>query len=193
MDNQHSSDLKKTASSLGISMSFVPPYAKQANRAERAIRTAKNHIIAVRSGFHESCPHTYIHKCLLQIEMTLNILHPFEYDHSISAYHGVHGASWNFRSHPIAPVGSQVLTWDSPEHRGSWADHGVAAVYLGPAPHHLRAFEVWVPNTSAPRITNTVWWFLKDTEPDESLLLPQHSNTAYSPTRTRLHPKNNGF
>jgi hypothetical protein len=63
----------------------------------------------------------------------------------------------NLKQHPIAPVGTKILTWDAPDHRGSWADHGVEAVYLGPAIEHLRSFEVWVPNTSAPRITNTVW------------------------------------
>jgi hypothetical protein len=97
--------------------------------------------------------------------MTLNILRPYEYDPRISAYEGLHGLTVNFHQHPIAPVGTKVLTWDAPDHRGSWADHGVPAVYLDPAPNHFRAFEVWVPHTSASHITNTVWWFMTSVQP----------------------------
>jgi hypothetical protein len=126
-----------------------------------------------------------------QIEMTLNIIHPYEYDPRISAYEGVHGESHDFNAHPIAPVGAKVLTWDAPEHRGTWDDHGVEAVYLEPALNQLRAFEVWVPNTSAARITNTVWWFLKDLEP-AATLLQEDTAIAYPPTKSRPNPRDNG-
>ena len=107
-------------------------------RSERAIRTAKNHILATRAGFHRDCPHTYIDKCLSQIELTLNMLHPFEYDPRISAYHGLFGSPFDFMSHPIAPAGSK-------EKLGSWADHGTEGIYVGPAVQHFRAFRIWVP------------------------------------------------
>ena len=191
MDNQHSIPLKQMAKDLNLTLDLVPPYVKNPNRAERAIRTAKNHIIATRAGFHPECPNTYLDKCLTQIEMTLNILRPFEYDPAISAYEGLRGETYNFQRHPIAPVGCKVLTWDAPDHRGSWADHGVPAVYLGPALDHLRSFEVWVPNTSAPRVTNTVWWFLANLEPDTTLTNPDLA-LAYPPTKARPHPRNDG-
>ncbi len=98
------------------------------------------------------------------------------------------GDTHDFTRHPIAPVGAKVLTWDAPDSRGTWADHGVEALYLGPAMDHLRAFEVWVPHTSASRIT-TVWWFLKDV--DENLLREDPS-TAFSPTRERPDPRDDG-
>ena len=56
MDNQRSADLRKAMVDLGLTLSSVSPYDKSANRAERAIRTAKNHIIALRAGFHRDCP-----------------------------------------------------------------------------------------------------------------------------------------
>jgi hypothetical protein len=99
---------------------------------------------------------------------------------------------FNFQQHPIAPVGAKVLTWDSPNHRGTWADHGVEAVYLGPAEDHLRAFEVWVPNTSAPRITNTVWWFLHDNVAADAPLLDPEARLAYPPSKDRPTPRDNG-
>jgi hypothetical protein len=156
MDNQQSTPLLLMAKQLNVKWDLVSPYVKNPNRSERTIRTAKNHMISTHAGFHPDCPPMYLDKCLFQIEMTLNIIRPSEYNEQLSAYEALHGTSYNFRLHPIAPVGTKVLTWDAPDHRGSWADHGVPAVYLGPAPNHFRAFEVWVPNTSATRITNTV-------------------------------------
>jgi hypothetical protein len=128
MDNQKSPPLAQMAKTLQLKLGLVPPHVHNPNRAERAIRTAKNHIIAIRAGFHADCPHLYLDKCLAQIEMTLNILRPFEYNPAVSAYEGLHGQSFDFQQHPIAPVGCKVLTWDAPDHRGSWADHGVPAV-----------------------------------------------------------------
>jgi hypothetical protein len=130
MDNQRSQPLIAMTKTLGLTMELVPPHVKNPNRAECAIRTAKNHVIATRAGFHPHSPHIYLDKCLQQIEMTLNVVRPFEYDPTISAYEGLVGVKYNFKQHPIAPVGTKVLTWDAPEHRGSWADHGIEAVYL---------------------------------------------------------------
>jgi hypothetical protein len=119
MDNQQSYDLRETARILKLKIEFIPPEVKRPNRAERAIRTAKNHIIATRAGFHPDCSHAYLDKCLPQIVITLKLIHPFEYNDSISAYHGVHGKIFNFNHHPIASLGCKVLNWDSPDNRGS--------------------------------------------------------------------------
>ena len=126
-------------------------------------------MIATRAGFHKDCPATFLDRCLYQIEMTLNVIHPFEYDPAISAYHGLFGQRYDFARHPIAPAGAKVLTWNSPDTRGSWADHGVNEIYLGPAMRHFRAFNIWVPLTMAQRISGTVWWFLKPFVPDDDL------------------------
>jgi hypothetical protein len=99
MDNQCSNTFKQmtTSCDLLVRLDFVPPNDKGPNRAERAIRTAKNHLISARAGFHKDCPTMYLDKCLFQIEMALNLLHPFEYDPTISAYQGVFGHTFNFK------------------------------------------------------------------------------------------------
>ena len=157
IDNQRIPEFEDTAVRLDLKIELVSSSKKEANRAERAIQTAKHHIIATRAGFHRDCPHVYLDKCLAQMELTLNILHPYEYDLGISAYQGVFGKPYDFMSHPIAPAGSNVLTWDSPDNRGSWADHGTSGIYVGPALNHFRAFYVWVPQTSALRVSSTIW------------------------------------
>ena len=108
MDNQRSQPLLDLAASMNLRWELVPPFVKNPNRAERAIRTAKNHIIATRAGFHPDCPHTYLDKCLTQIELTLNIVRPFDYDPTKSAYEGLTRCSYNFDQHPIASVGAKV-------------------------------------------------------------------------------------
>ena len=89
MDNQSSSEARAAANKLVLKWEYVIPYQKEPNRAERAIRTAKNHIIAPRSGFHRDCPHTYLDRYFVQMKLTLNLIHPFEYDPRISAYEGL--------------------------------------------------------------------------------------------------------
>jgi hypothetical protein len=172
----------------------VVAFQKESNRAERAIQTAKHHMIATRAGFHRDCPHRYIDMCLPQMELTLNILHPYEYDPSISAsaHHGLCDATFDFMSHPIAPAGSKVLTWDSPDTRGSWVDHGTEGIYVGPALNHFRAFRIWVAQNSAMRVSATVWWFLPSFVIDNSLLSLPTDEISYPPTRTRPHPQSNG-
>jgi hypothetical protein len=96
MDNQWSEDLRDVALELDIRIEFISAEAKRANRAERAIRTAR---------FHPDFSHTFLDKCLPQMELALNGIHPFEYDGNISAYEGIHRAKFDFKRHPIAPLG----------------------------------------------------------------------------------------
>ena len=191
MDNQRSLDLQEKAEELKLTIEYIAPEVKRPNRAERAIRTAKNHIIATRAGFHPDFSHIYLDKCLPQMELALNIIHPFEYDETISAYQGIYNKTFNFKHHPIAPLGCKVLTWDSPDNRGSWADHGIEAMYTGPALDHFRSFDIWIPSNSASRVSNTVWWFMTPIKPDQDLLrlAPE---IAYPPTRDRPNPQDNG-
>ena len=67
MENQHSPPLAQMARTLELTLGLVPPNVHNPNWAERAFRTAKNHIIATRAGFHADCQHTNLDKCVVQI------------------------------------------------------------------------------------------------------------------------------
>jgi hypothetical protein len=192
MDNQTSPEIRAMATSLDLKWELVNPYQKEPNRAERAIRTSKNHIIAVRAGFHHDCSVTFLDRYLFQIELTLNLIHPFEYDPSISAHEGLFGSRFDFSRHPIAPVGAKVLVWNSPDNRGSWSDHGVPGIYLGPAMRHFRGFEVWIPQTSSKRVSSTIWWFVKLMSPDSDLLSSANLRIMYPLSTERIDPEPNG-
>jgi hypothetical protein len=112
----------------------------------------------------------YLHAChylLEQInliplaEIALNCLLLWQPNPAISAYHGLTGAPFDFRAHPIAPAGTAILIHEVPEKRGIWAGHGVHGYYLGPALTHYRSHHVFATATCAPRITDTVVWFLE--------------------------------
>ena len=82
--------------------------------------------------------------------------------------------------------------WDSPEKRGSWADHGTNGIYVGPALNHFRAFRIWVPETSARRVSSTVWWFFPTYGLEDNLVTLQDASISYPPTRERPYPKPDG-
>ena len=52
---------------------------------------------------------SYWNKLIPLAEITLNCHLPWQPDPAISAYHGLTGAPFDFRAHPIAPAGTAIL------------------------------------------------------------------------------------
>jgi hypothetical protein len=121
------------------------------------------------------------------------LLYPYEYNPSMSAHEGLIGAPFAFLRHPIAPAGCRVLTWNSPDTRGTWADHGVEGIYLGPAPDHFRGFRIWVPQHSAMRISGAIWWFFGSYLSENHTALPSGYDEvgihSIHPPEIAPHPK----
>ena len=88
--------------------------------AERAIRDAKNHIIATLATAHEDCPRTLWDKAIPQVNITLNLLRRWRSDPTKSAYEGFHNRLYDFDAHPIAPFGTKVAVYETPENRRTW-------------------------------------------------------------------------
>ena len=158
LDNETSAPLTTHLRKHGIELQYVPPHQHRANRAERAIRTFKNHFIATLSTASPSFPLHLWDRLLPQTEICLNHLRPFAPNPKISAYAGLQGGPFNFKAHPIAPLGTKVLIHDKPSARASWAPHGTPGFYLGPALQHYRCFITWATATSSTRVTDTVAW-----------------------------------
>jgi len=83
-------------------------------------------------------------------------------DPTISAYEGLYKQKYDFLAHPIAPFGTAVLIYETPEERKSWADHGVPGYYLGPTPNSYRTFRVYSTRTRGFRDAETLAWFPED-------------------------------
>ena len=159
LDNETSAALEKLFRDRHIDVQFVPPHNHRANRAERAIRDFKNHLIAMLATVHPSFSLDLWDELLPQANLTINLLRPFGPDPTRSAYAGIHGSNYDFRAHPIAPCGTQVLIHEAPQQRSTWAPHGIPGFYLGPALAHYRSFRVFAISTQAIRITDTLAWF----------------------------------
>ena len=160
LDAETSTDLEKfLQDEKKVTFQYFPTGTHRANRAERCIRTWKNHFISTLATASPKFPMSYWNKLIPLAELTLNCLLPWQPNPAISAYHGLTGAPFDFRAHPIAPAGTSILIHEAPETRGTWAGHGVPGYYLGPALTHYRSHHVFVTATSAPRVTDTVAWF----------------------------------
>ena len=143
-----------------VSYEYVPPSNHRANKAERAIRTAKNHIISAIAGTHPSFPLYLWDELLPQCEITLNHLRPSKDNNLLSAYDGLFkDRPYDFMAHPMGPPGTLVLAFDSPGKRGSWDPHGTRCYYLGPALDHYRVYNLYVINTRGTRQSDTLAWF----------------------------------
>ena len=159
MDNEISQEVAQyLKTECHMEIQLVPPGNHRTLKAERAIRTTKNHIIATLGTTNPSCPLFLWDSFIPQCEITLNTLLPSQKNPQLSAYEGLYGHPYDFLAHPLAPCGMAVLAFEQPQKRASWAPHGKAAFYLGPALDHYRTFRVYVTSTQSERKTDTVAW-----------------------------------
>jgi hypothetical protein len=160
LDNEKSKLLEQYLQTQeGVQVHYCPPKNHRSNRAERAIRTGKNHVIGVSATTDANCPDNLWGDFLEQAEITLNILLPWRLDPNRSAYHGLTGAKFDFERHPMAPAGMRVTLFKHPDDRLSWGNHGVKGYYVGPAMDHYRCFRVYDPRTNRVLITDTLSWY----------------------------------
>ena len=146
---------------------YCPPDNHRTNRAERSIRTTKNHMIATLAGCHKDFPLYLwdVPEFLAQCELTLNLMRPWGDDPAINAHEGIFKMAFDFDAHPLAPLGTLVLALDSPAIRGTWAVHGTSGYNVGPALEHYRSHNIYNPSTKRIRVADSLAWF-----PDKVLM-----------------------
>jgi len=130
LDNETSKVVEQQLLGVVEKLEYVAPANHRANKAERGIRDAKNHLISTFCGADPSFPAAELDRFLEQAEITLNILRPYGPNQDISAFEGVYGKKYDFAAHPMAPCGTRVLVYEQASLRGSWAPHGVSGFYL---------------------------------------------------------------
>ena len=108
---------------FGVTVEIVPPHSRRHNAAERAIRIAKNHLIALLSAAHENFPLCPWCQLMPQAQLTLNLLGQSLIHPHLSAHHSLHG-SFDFSRTPLAPPGIKVIACNSIDARKSWGVHG---------------------------------------------------------------------
>jgi hypothetical protein len=158
LDNEASLALQEYMAEQQIDFQLAPPHVHRRNAAERAIRTFKNHFIAGLCSTDKDFPLHLWDRLLPQALLTLNLLRGSRINPQLSAQAQVHGA-FDYNRTPLAPPGIRVLVHEKPATRGTWAPHAVDGWYLGPAMHHYRCYRVWIWETCAERISDTLAWF----------------------------------
>jgi len=157
LDNETSAQLETFCrNEAHVKYEYVPPNNHRTNTAERSIRTAKNHLLAIIAGADPSCPLQLIDLMVEGAELTLNLLRS-SVTPGISAWEDIHGP-FDFARHPLAPLGTRVVIAVSPEVRGSWESHGKDGYYVGPALDHYRCHRIWVRESRRVRISDSVSW-----------------------------------
>ena len=155
LDNKTSAPVESFLQREHIVLQYCPPGQLRANVAGRCIQTFENHAISALATTDPTIPLPLWDRLLPQMELCLNNLLPSHSNPSISAHAALHGSPCDFRAHPIAPAGIKVLVHDKPAARASWAPHRTPGFYLGPARKHYRCFSVYIPSTTATRISDT--------------------------------------
>ena len=161
LDNETSDLLGTHFAQWGIQPNYVPRANHSANRAERCIRTAKNHFIAGLSTVAPDFPPEAWDELVPQCEYTLNLMRLSRITPNISAFQQLCGA-WDWNAHPMAPPGTKVAIHVAATERESYGAHAVAGHYVGPALEHYRSYRVWTTSTQAIRISNSLDWFPQD-------------------------------
>ena len=160
LDNEASRELKDFMEENEVDFQLTPTHSHRRNAAERAIRTFKNHFVAILCGTDPDFPLFLWDKLLKQAMMTLNFLRASRINPRLSAYEQLNGG-FDFNRTPLGPLGCKVIFHEMPSARGSWSPHGVEGYYIGPAMEHYRCYKVWIEETRSDRTGNTLVWLPK--------------------------------
>ena len=117
-----------------------------------------NHFVTILCGCDPKFPLHLWDRLVPQSILTLNLLRASRINPKLSAHAQLHGA-FDFNRTPIGPLGTKVVAHEKPSVRESWAPHGAPAWYISPATEHYRCYKVYVIETGAERITDTLEWF----------------------------------
>ena len=96
----------------------VPPHQHRANVAEQAIGTFKDHMKACLATLDPDFPLREWDRLLLQIELTLNLLHTSKVNPKLSAYAFIFG-QFDYNKTPLVPPGTKVVAHNKPSQRPS--------------------------------------------------------------------------
>jgi hypothetical protein len=160
IDNEASNELKTALKKKEIKYQLVPPHVHRRNAAERAIRTYKNHLLAILAGADPDYPIQEWDRFLPQCQITLNLLRNSRVNPKLSAHAYLFG-NFNFNATPLAPLGTKVVVHLKPNKRTSYSYHGEEGWYIGPSLEHYRCFKCYFPLTRSVRDADTIEFFPK--------------------------------
>ena len=159
LDNESSNDLETFLKESKVKIEYVTPGIHRQNPSERAIRHAKNCIIAMCQTADPLFPANLLfEEVVAQAEIVLNQIRPWHDDPTINAWTGLHNQQYDHLAHPLSVFAMRVVVQEKPHLRPSWAVHGKDGFYLGPALNHYRCWRIYCPDTGGTRISDSIAW-----------------------------------
>ena len=125
---------------------LVPPDDHRWNISERAIQTAKSHVVYVLCGVDPNLPMHLWDLLIPKMEIQLNLLPQLRAVPKILAY-AHHYGPHNYNAHPLAPLGCAVEYHVKPSTRASWGTHAVSGFYVGVSLEHYQCHRCWIKDT----------------------------------------------
>ena len=158
-DNILHDDLRRYLQRKNIPVQLVPPGNHRANNAERAIQTFKKAFIACLATAHPDFPLDALEYLAPHLEFCLNILRKSRADPSVSAWEQLHGR-YNHHRLPLIPFGAKGLVYEPSTTRalGTFGPHGSTGFYIGHAYDHFGSYRMYVTDTRATRVTDSIYW-----------------------------------
>ena len=157
LDNECSQEFKEAIEDEGMKHQLVPPHDHRRNAAEKAVQIFKDHFIAVLCGTDATFPMKLWCQLLPHAEVQLNMLRKSKTKSNTSAFAHIHGEH-DYDATPFGILGSRVEIHETPKQRRTFGAHTKTGYYLGPAWDHYRCHLVWVEDTRATRIGQTVFF-----------------------------------
>ena len=154
LDNEASKAFLQAITNNRCKYQLVPPHVHRRNRAERAIRTFKDHFLSILAGVAPTFPKDRWDLLLPQAELTLNLLRPSN-NPTLSAWESLFGP-YNFDATPMGPAGCRVLIHNKAAIRRSWDNRCHDGFFIGPALQHYRCYRVLNQHSGAVTITDAV-------------------------------------
>jgi hypothetical protein len=155
LDNECSNAFKDFLFEEAVAFQLTPAGMHRRNAAERAMRTAKNHIIAGLCTVHPKFPLYLWDKLIPQAELTLNMVRGSRMNPKLSAWDQLSGV-FDYNRTPLGPPGTRVLVHEKSHQHGTWTPHGKDAWYIGPAFEYYRCYKVWAWETRRERDSDTL-------------------------------------
>ena len=130
IDNEASTYLKMTITTMGIKYQLFPPSNHIETNAEREIQTFKNHFIAGQCSIYKD-PQLQLWDRLIQQETnSIKFLRQSRIHPHLSVYNHIFG-EFDYNCTPIIPQGERIVIHNSPNYISSWEPHGEDFCYTG--------------------------------------------------------------
>eukprot|EP00804_Cyclotella_cryptica_P019123 CCRYP_019439-RB/>CCRYP_019439-RB protein AED:0.56 eAED:0.39 QI:0/0/0/1/0/0/2/0/333 len=155
LDNEASLAFGQAITSNGCTFQLVPPPVHSCNAGERAIRTFKDHFLAILVGTAPSFPADRWDLLIPHAELTLNLLSASRCNLALSAWEDLFGP-FNFDATLLGPVGCGILIHSkaTTQHLGDFCSH--EGFYIGPALCHYCCYCVLNKELRAVAITDAL-------------------------------------